>query len=157
MSVPGDDGKGNDGGSGDGQRLLPITDDLTDDQKNAKAYRDEVFQRMISGMEEAQAEIDAKNAALKASKRSDGRRPKPIVINVGRPGHSHDIYVGNAASGKECEGNCITNPPAYPNEWSSTLGWGRYSFDSRRNRNSWPDERGDYWCNVCGHYHKWCY
>ena len=155
MSVPGDDGKGNDGGSGDGQRLLPITDDRTDDEK--KAAREAGWQAILSGMKEAQAEIDAKNAALKASKSSDGRRPKPVVINVGRPGHSHDIYVGNAASGNQCEGNCITNPPEYPSEWSSTLGWGRYCFDSRRHRNSWPDERGDYWCNVCDHYHKWCY
>ena len=74
MSVSGDDGKGNDGGSGDGQRLLPITDDRTDDEK--KASREAVWQEMLSNMKEAQAEIDAKNAP-KARKSSDGRRPKP--------------------------------------------------------------------------------
>ena len=45
MSVPGDDGKGNDGGSGDGQRLLPITDDRADDEK--KASREAAWQKIL--------------------------------------------------------------------------------------------------------------
>ena len=79
MSVSGDDGKGNDGGSGDGQRLLPITDDRTDDEK--KASREAAWQEILSGVKEAQAEIEPKNEALQASKSSDCTRPKPVVIN----------------------------------------------------------------------------
>ena len=155
MSVPGDDGKGNDGGSGDGQRLLPITDDRTDDER--KASREAPWQEILSGVKEAQAKIELKNETLPAKKNSDCTRPKPVVITVGRPGHSHDIYVGNVASGNQCEVNCTTNPPEDPREWSRTWGWGRYCFHSRRNRSSWPGERGDYWCFVCNYYHKWCY
>ena len=90
-----------------------------------------------------------KAVVLKSDKKA-GKTPK-VFVRAKASNRARLQYVGSQKA--PCKDP--KNTPKQGYEWSYSHGWGKVCFDDPKNKASWPDLHGQWYCRNCKCFHGW--